>query len=651
VCVLSDALWRRRFDADPHVIGRTIQLDRTGATVIGVMGPDFANPMSLQDPVDLWTPYIPTAAERVRSNTSRTSTISAVARLKPGMTVAAAQHDLDRITANMLKANPEWNSNVLVGLRPLRDHLVDGRTTDWMLLLFGAVALVLAIACANVANLLLARGSARDRDIAVRVALGASRWDILRQLLVESLVLSTLGTVAAVLVASWGVVVLRNALPATVPHVGAIDLDAGAFALAAALAIGTGLVFGLAPSVRASRTDVTRTLGDAARGGTMGRRRSRFGDALVIAEVGLSTVLLIAAALFVGSFRTVAQVPLGFSPDRVISLGLAPTPGRTANATAANDIGAVVDALGRTPGVVHAAFIAGGTPIVGRGFSAISLPNRWSFSLRRVTPDYFGVLTIPLRHGRRFDERDRTGSPAVAIIDEAAAAQFFSGRDAIGQTIPLDGGREVIGIVGDIRQIGPERPIGATVYVPLAQSPVASGDFVLQTAGDPLAMLPSLRAVVRGSFPDVPVRYVESLSAGLERALALRRFTMLLVGLLGSLGVMIAAVGLYGVLAYAVARREREIGVRMALGASPDAVVRMVIGRAAALVGAGLALGGFGAWALGGTAKAFLFRMNIGDPRVYVAAFCVLLAAAIAATVIPARRAAAVDPLIALRSE
>lgn len=654
VCVLSDALWRRRFAADPAVVGQTIDLNALSYTVIGVLGAGFTNPMSLQDGVDLWTPYVPAPDERVRRPESKSWTLAAVARLKPGVSLSAAQADLEHIADSMRRANPQWNKDVLVGARPLRDQLVGGRTSEWMLLLLGAVALVLAIACANVANLLLARGSRRERDMAVRAALGASRGRIARQVLVESLTLAALGTAAAMLVATWGVTVLRQVVPAEVPHVGLITLDARSFGLAVLLAVMTGLFFGLAPAVQTGRADVAQLLGNQVRGGTTSRSRACFGDGLVIVEIALAMVLLVGAALFIGSFRTVMSIDLGFVPDHVAVLSLAPGGQPPAGAPTSNFAGQVtdvIDVIRGLPGVAHAAFINGGTPIVGRGFVGMQLPGTPRFGLRHITPDYFATLAIPILRGRAFSGDDRVGATPTAILDDSAARAFFPDHDALGQTVPLDGGRRVVGIVGDIRELGPERNVASTVYVPFSQSPTPFGDFIVKTTGDPSAILPAVKLAAHAALRTNPVRSTGLITNGLERNVAARRFNMLMLGLLGSLGVLIAAIGIYGLLSYLVSQRQREIGIRLALGASREAIVRLVLERGAILVVAGLSIGGFGAWALGGTAKAFLFRMDTGDPRVYAAAFAALVVAAAGATVLPAWRAAAVDPIATLRSE
>jgi putative ABC transport system permease protein len=654
VCVLSDALWRRRFASDPTIVGQTIPLADGAYTVVGVMGPDFVYPVGLGEPAELWVPYVVPPNERARVLNTRSWSLQSIARLKPGVSLTAAQADLDRIAADMRRANPEWNKTTLVGARPLRDHIVDGRTTHWMLLLLGAVGLVLLIACANVASLLLARANTREREIGVRAALGASRWQLIRQLLVESLVLSVLGTLAAMVISVWGVDVLKQAVPAAIPRVATIAVNGRALGLAAVLAVVTGLLFGIVPALQLSRPDLTRPLRDHARGSSTGRGGQRFRGALIVIEVALAVVLLVGAALFIGSFRTVMGIDLGFSPDHVLTASLQPRVRPLAPGAPAADysplIGEVVGAIGRAPGVLHAALIFGGTPIVGRGFTAMSTPWGISIGLRHVTPDYFATMAIPLREGRVFSADDRSGAVAALILNESAARQYFAGQNPIGLVVNISGPHTIVGVVGDVRtnlEIAP----APEAYVPVAQGQATSGDLVVRTSGDPYLALPYIRAAVQLAFPDAPLRSVRSLDDTLADRVGSRRFNMMLLSLLGGLGLLIAAVGIYGLLAYLVAQREREIGVRIALGATRPAVIGLVIGRASLLVGLGLVIGGAGAYALGGTAKAFLFRMQVTDPRAFAAAVGVLVLAALLATIIPALRAASVDPIIALRSE
>jgi putative ABC transport system permease protein len=540
-----------------------------------------------------------------------------------------------------------------------------------MLMLLGAVGIVLLIACANVANLLLARATAREREVGIRAALGASRWALVRQLLVESVVLSAAGTVLALLLSWWAVGVLKQAIPDGVPRVSAIAIDLRVLGLAAALALVTGMLFGIVPALQLSRPDVTNALRDGARGASAGRSSQRLRSALVVVEVALAVILLVGAGLFIGSFRTLMHIDPGFRPDQVLTASVQPriqppsangAPGLSINGIRAADFTAsfldIVDRIGHVPGVAHASAISGGMPMGGSMMTTtIAIPGRkldpkdGGVSERKVTADYFAAVGIPVTRGRLFDASDRAGSPATLIINESAARTFFPGENPVGRLVTLDGDRTVVGVVGDVYQSSLETAPRAEVYLPLAHGRSTSVELVVRTKGDPYAAMPAVKAAVLGVLPDVPLRNVRSMDDILARQVAQRRFNMLLLGLFGLLGLVISAVGIYGVMAYIVAQREREIGVRMALGATRGSVVGLVLRRVSLLVAIGLVIGGIGAWALAGTAKAFLFRMDVTDPRVFLAAVGALVVAALAATVLPARRAASVDPMVALRSE
>jgi putative ABC transport system permease protein len=672
VCVLSDDLWRRRFGADPAIVGKTIPLEGAAYDVAGVMGPDFIYPVGAAKPTELWVPYVVPVDERVRNPNWMSVYLQSIARLRPGASLDQANANLDQIARSLETTYPKWNKDTRFAARPLHDHIVGARTTNWMLMLLGAVGIVLLIACANVANLLLARASTREREVGIRAALGASRWALVRQLLVESLVLSVAGTVLALLLSWWAVGVLKQAIPDGVPRVSAIAIDLRVLGVAAALALITGILFGIVPALQLSRPDVTNALRDGSRGASTGRARQRLRSVLVVVEVALAVILLVGAALFIGSFRTLMHIDPGFQPDHVLTAIVQPriqppsgngAPGLSINGIRAADFTAsfldVVDRLGQVPGVAHASAISGGMPMGGSMMvTTIAIPGRKldpkddGVSERKVTADYFTAIGIPRTRGRLFDASDRAGSPATLIINESAARTLFPGEDPVGRVVKLDDSdRTIVGVVGDVYQSSLETAPRAEVYLPLAQGKSTSIELVVRTHGDPYAAMPAVKAAVLGVLPDVPLRNVRSMDDILARQVAQRRFNMLLLGLFGLLGLVISAVGIYGVMAYVVAQREREIGVRMALGATRGSVIAMVLGRAAILVAIGLVIGGAGAWALGGTAKAFLFRMDVTDPRVFLAAVGSLVIAALVATLIPARRAASVDPMVALRSE
>jgi putative ABC transport system permease protein len=654
VVVLSDALWRRRFGADPGLIGRTIPLEGGAYEVIGIMPADVTYPVGVLRPTDLWVPYVVPESERVRQPDSSSYYLQTIARLKPGVSFEQAQAHMSQVAAAIEKANPVWNKGRQAGVRPLRDHLVGASTKSWMLMLLGAVAIVLLIACANVANLLLARATAREREVGIRAALGAGRWRLVRQLLVESLLLSTAGTVLAVLLAAWAVQVLRASMPEALPRVTTIALDMRVLAAAAVLSCLTGLLFGIVPALQLSKPDLSSALKEGSRG-SAGRGRQRLRGALVVAEVALAVVLLVGAALFIGSFVSLMRIDPGFDPANVLTTIVAPRaePGKPPP-DSREALARIIDRIAQAPGVVHASVISGGMPLSGSMSSTtMNVPGgaKDQVSIRRVTPDYHKALRIPLKSGRLFERSDRQGAPNVVILNESAAKAFFPGQDPLGRSVGLNGQRTVVGVVGDVRQVSLEVDPRSEAYVPLAQEETGSGELVIRTSGNPYDVLPAVKAAVLEALPDVPLRGVRTMEQLIATRVAQRRLNMLLLGLFGLLGLVISAVGIYGVMAYVVSQRTREIGVRMALGATRSKVVGMVLRNASVLIALGLAIGGAGAWYLSAAARTFLFRVDANDPRAFAAAVGALLLAALAATIIPARRAASVDPIVALRSE
>jgi putative ABC transport system permease protein len=658
VVVLSDAFWKRRFGGDPAILGRTIPLDGGAYEVIGVMPPDVTYPVGVLRPTDLWTPYVVPENERTRRRGTLSVYLQTIARLKPGVSFGQAQAQMDQIAAAIERANPEWNKDHRIGVRPLRDHLVGARTKSWMLMLLGAVAIVLLIACANVANLLLARASVREREIGIRAALGAGRLRLVRQLMIESLVLSTVGTLVSVVVAWWAVRVLKASMPEGLPRVSNIALDLRVLLAAAGLSLGTGVLFGIVPALQLSNPDLSNALKDGARG-SAGRGRRYLRSALVVAEVALAVVLLVGASLFIGSFVSLMRIDLGFNPERVLTAIVAPRsePGKAPpdSRAAFTDI---VDRVSRTPGVVHASIIAGGLPLSGSMMTTVmAVPGRTpppneSISVRVVTPEYYQALGIPLRSGRMFDAKiDRAGGADVAILNESAAKVYFPAQDPLGRSVNVNGDRTIVGVVGDVHQTSLEVEPRTEVYLPMAQNDASFAELVIKTSGNPYDVLPAVKEAVRQALPDVPLRGVRSMEQLIATRVAQRRLNMLLLGLFGLLGLVISAAGIYGVMAYAVSQRTREIGVRMALGATRSRVVAMVLANACVLVAIGLAIGGAGAWYLSAAAKTFLFRMDANDPRAFVAAVAALSLAAVVATIVPARRAASVDPTVALRAQ
>jgi len=662
VVVLSDALWRRRFDGDPTIVGRTIPLEGGAWEVIGVMPPDFAYPVGAVRPTDLWAPYVVPADEQIRHPDDVSIYLQSIARLKPGVTLEKAQANLDQISAALTAEHPKWNEFTLAGVRPLRDHIVGARTRQWMLMLLGAVGIVLLIACANVANLLLARASSREREVGIRAALGAGRWRLIRGLLVESVLLSVVGTVLALFLAWWGVNVLRSSLPDGVPRLSTIAVDMRVLGVTAVMSLITGVLFGIVPALQLSRPNLTNALKEGARGASSGVAQQRLRSLLVVVEVALAVVLLVGAALFIGSFRTLMKIDPGFDTSNVLTSSLQPRVDRSVAGAEFPDYSPqyldIVDRLSQAPGVKHAAVVSGGMPMGGSmSLTSIEIPGRKlerpdnNISIRRVTDQYHKALGIPLLEGREFTRADRAGSQEVVILNTSAATRLFPGESAVGKTVVVNGSRVVVGVVGDVYQSNLETDPRTEAYVPLNQGRPTFGEIVVRTSVPPMEVVPSLKAAVLAVMPDVPLRNVRTMEEIMGRQVAQRRLNMLLLGLFGVLGLVISAVGIYGVMAYLVAQRTREIGVRMALGATRMAVVRMVLARATVLVAVGLVVGGGAAWYLSETAKTFLYRMDTSDPRVFVFAIGLLTAAALLASAIPARRAASVNPVEALRAD
>ena len=663
VVVVSHGCWQRYFGGDPSAVGRSLVLSDEAYTIVGVMPASFAYPPGSSQPADVWMPWVVPPQDRVRSGSGARALgggVQAIARLRPDVSLDQAQAQMSQAAALIASANPTINTGRGIGFRPLRDHIVGSSTRLWMLMLLAAVGIVLLIACANVANLWLARASVQQRDASVRVALGASRSLLVQRYLIESLVVSVAGTIVGLGVAWLSVPVLAAALPDSLARVATIGIDARVLTVASVAALVTGLVSGIGPALQGSSPALSTVLSESARAGTSrGRRRAR--AALVVAEVALAVVLLVGASLFIGSFVNVMRVDSGFRSDHVLTAYVLP---RTSPGSAPPDLrpayADIVDRVRRLPGVIDAA-AASGIPLrVNLRIDALRAPGQpidynMIVSLKAVTGGYHRTLAIPLRSGRYFTDDDREGAEAVVILSDAAARMFFGGDDPLGRTVVVVGSgdeRRVVGVVANVRQAGLEVSPGPEVYLPMAQTRSQSNGFVLlHTTGDPNDALPALRAVVSQVLAGQPLRQIARLDDLVAAQTAERRLNMLMFSLFGVLGLTIAAVGLFGVLGYLVSQQTRDIGIRMALGATRSRVVAGVLGHAGGLVVSGLIVGGLSAWSLSNLAGQFLFGLDPRDARAYAVAILTLLAAALVATVLPARRAASVSPIEALRNE
>jgi putative ABC transport system permease protein len=669
VAVISFGFWQRTFGGDRDVIGRTMALDRGTYQVIGVMPAGFTYPVGAGEAPEMWVPYVASKAERVRGS-ARAYYLQLVGRLKPGVSIDHARDELQSITGPLATTFPDWfYGGRVANVQPLHDMLV-GRVRSWMLMLLGAVVVVLLIACVNVANLMLARATARSRELGIRAALGASRWQIARGLIVESLLLSLIGAALGLVVANVGVALLRNAMPADVPRLSDIAINLRVLGASAAAAIATGVLFGLAPALQFSRPDLNQTLRDGGRASTAGVTKQRLRSALVIGEVALAVVLLVGAGLFVSSFARVMRIDLGIDDHHVLTFDV---PFEREELSGVSDMSAVerlaiearrmplLDALleriQSTPGIEGAAILNGGLPLSGgsqtRDAKAPATGRTIdSIEFKRVTPDYHAVFRIPLHAGRLFTPVDRQGSAPVAILNDVAATDLFgSAAAAVGQSIACDGDRTVVGVVGAVRQLGPETPAPPEIYTPLAQTTTMGGTVVVRTAGDPMTLVPAIKQTVLSVLPGALFPEPTTMTEYAAGLVARRRFNMLLFSLFGLLGVVIAVVGIYGVMGYLVAQRTPEFGVRLALGAARGQVLRLVLGRAAVFMTVGLVAGLSAAWGLSRFVKAFLFDVTPADPLVYAAVALALVAAGFVAAFMPALRASRVDPIITLRAE
>ena len=669
VVVLSYGFWQRYFGGSTDVLGKTLQLSDQTWEIVGVMPREFAYPVAAEKPTELYVPMMFRPEDKVRGgNRSFNGTI--VGRLRNGVTLQQANDQMFRVAETLDQQYPKWGAGRRARVITLQEHLI-GRVRAWMLLLLGAVGLVLLIACANVANLMLARATVRGREIGIRAALGASRWRLVRGLLVEGLVLSLAGAAVGVLLAYAGVQTIRSWLPAGLPRVAAIGIDLRVLFATVATATLSGIFFGVVPALQSSRPDLTRALKDSGRSSTSGAGTQRLRGALVVAEVALAVMLLVGAGLFIGSFVRLMNVDTGVDYHNVLVLDVSPPqpPGKfdfkLAMEASRTYVPQMLEAVSHVPGVEMASTISGGTPLTGSwSRTSVTIPGRGelkgdddSIDRRTVSPDYLRTLKIPILRGRQLERTDIASAPAVVVINDAAARKYFPGEEALGKRMKFnDKEMTIVGIAGDIRGLGPEAPPRQEAYIPFAQDESIGAALIMRTSGDPMKVLPAVKAAIWNVNREQRLTSdAVTLEKYMERLIAQRRFNMALLALFGGLGLLIAAVGIYGVMAYIVAQRTSEIGVRMALGATRGNVVWMVLKRAGVLMALGLIVGCAGAWYLTITPrialKDYLFETQPTDGWIFAGALITLAVAGLVASAVPAHRAASVDPLVALRTE
>ncbi|HEV2915215.1 MAG TPA: ABC transporter permease [Pyrinomonadaceae bacterium] len=662
VVVISQGLWQRRFGSDPAIIGKEIKLSNKGYTVIGVMASDFRFPIRSEKP-DFWIPLSSspsyTASKDIRGNRS----LRVVARLKPGVTIAQAQSEFQTIARRLEEQYPDTNTGLNFNPMPLHEDIVGG-IRPALLVILGAVGFVLLIACANVANLLLARAAARHKEIAIRTALGASRMRVVRQLLTESVLLALVGGGLGLLIAMWGVDLLVAASPAALPRVREIGLDARVLGFTAAVALLTGILFGLAPALQSSRLDLNESLKEGGRGSTESLRRNRVRSLLVVSEVALSLVLLIGAGLLIRSFVYLLNVSPGFDTQAILTVDLPLS--RSKYPTGEQQAAFVEQAIERTrqtPGVASVAAV-NIVPLSGNGrqssFTVEGRPvppgQEPDAEVSTVTPDYFQTMGIPLRKGRVFTMRDRKDAPPVLVVSETFARRFFPGEEAVGKRLVIDDEQppyEIVGIVGDIRHKGLETESYPEYYLSYFQSPERQVNLMVRAAppADPASIRTSVRNTIKQMDKDQLIWDSKTMQQLLEDSVSRQRFNMLLLGIFAALALVLAAVGIYGVMSYSVTQRTHEIGIRIALGAQTGDVLRMVVrqGMTLALVGVGLGL--IAAYLVTRVMGSLLYGVTATDAVTFGVVSVVLAGIALLACLIPARRATRVDPMVALRYE
>jgi predicted permease len=674
--VISDGFWRRYYGSDPKIIGRKMRLDKDLYTIVGVMPPGFRHPgPTLNTDVEVWSatgfygqPFPVPALRSLRMIPG------AIARLKPGLTIAQAQAQLDAYISQLSRQYPvdypaaaTWR----VRLVSVKEDLVGPQRTE-LFILFGAVGFVLLIACVNIANLLLARSSGRRREIAIRLTLGASRARLAGQLLTESTLLSVISGVVAL----FTVFLLKNAIvslaPADIPRLNEVDVSARVFFFAFLISILTGILFGLAPALQAANPSQIENLREGARGSGAGRRHTRLSRALVVAEIALSIVLLAGAGLLLRSFWRVLEVRPGFNPSHLTTVQLwmpiSNNPATDPYAKEENRAAFLLEVYRRIsalPGVEQSS-IAGNDTLPmnsGRNYSLFSIQGRPTDSERTPTADiavvdteYFRTMEVPLISGRNFTVSDTSTTQTVAVIDQTLARRYWPGENPVGQQIKFGFGAGVkgvaiVGVVGDIKSDGFEAPSVPHIYVPMGQFAPVNAVVFLRSRGDVEHLGEAVRHEVEKVDPNVPVHSISSMDQIISRSLADRRFALELLGVFAAVALLLAAIGIYGVMSYSFSQRTHELGIRMALGAQQLDILRMALGEGMRIVVIGLASGLVGAAIVTRFFRSMLFDVGPADPITFVSVSAILAGVALFACYVPAQRATRVDPLVALREE
>jgi predicted permease len=668
--VLSYDFWQKHFGGDKNVLGRTLELDRRQYTVIGVLPAKFQFPIQA-DPIEF---YVTIAEDAANPDGSKPQTeergfhsMESIGRLKPGVTIAQAQADLSTIAANLEKRYPDTNSYFGVKFKPLREELIgDVRTALYVL--FAAVVCVLLIANANVANLLLARASVRGKEMALRAALGASRARIIRQLLTESLLLAGLGGLFGLLIAQWGTEALIKTVPQNIPRISTIQLDGVVLAFTLLVSLGTGIVFGLVPAWQASHVDLNASLKSGSRTGGGGEHKGRLRNGLVMAEVALALVLLICAGLLIQSFARLGHVQPGLRTERLLTARVQlPDIAYPKNENIIAFFDQFLPRVRALPGVEDASAIvplplSGSNMVTSFDDAEHPLPDgqRPGAPVRIIGTQYFQTMGIPLRQGRVFDSNDRFDTLPVVIVNERFAQKFFPGQNVLGKRIKPgfaadDSGekmREIVGVVGNVKHLALKNEDSPEMYLPQTQIPFNIMSLVVRTStSDPAALTTAIRKELAAMDSSIPLTSIRVFDEYISRSLARPRFNALLLSIFAGIALVLTGIGIYGVMAYSVAQRTSEIGIRIALGAAQSSIFRLIVGQAMTLVTVSVVIGLVGALAATRLLNSLLYGVGASDPFTFVAIVLLVSIVAFLAAWLPARRAARVDPVVALRAE